>query len=264
MSKLEKNLRKIKLQELSDDDKGSIWRGILLRRLENLNNIEMLSRKTVKIFSLHIHKFAVATFALIMVFTGAGVGVLSASNNALPGSALFSLNLAVEKLQIQVAATEKKDELRLKFAEERVEEVRNVSMAKATTVMVRAEPDGEVKEINTIEFSKEENAGVEEALNNLTMLLEATNDKGNADMIEKALQELLVLLGDDANLVVKRTNGVIKISANGTDLEVNIADEQKEPETIPLDAEEEILEDTKTLENVPPIENLKIQSIESI
>ncbi len=208
MNKLENNLKRIKLRELGDDDKNSIWHGIFLRHLEEAREMKVA---TVSIFQMHFKKILVAAFAFMFVLSGVGAGIVTASDKAEPGSALFQLDLAVEKFQLGVASPEKKDKLRLKFAEERVIEVKSVLAAKVTTVQVLSENLETTTEVNSIQFSKEENAGVEVALNNLTELVEGSKDQGSKEVIEKAQEELLVLLGDDANLVVKRSDGVITV-----------------------------------------------------
>lgn len=211
--KLEEKLKSIRLREIDEAEKNSIWNAILFRRLHE----EELVNKQVSYFSIfnwHIQKF-VAVGALLMLFViGGGVGVISASDKALPGSPLFSVDLAVENFQIKVAAPAAKDKLRLKFAEERVLEVKTISTAKSTTIKVASEDHESFNEINTIEFSKEENADVETALNSLTQLIEDTKDEGNAEIIGDAQKELLVLLGDDAGLTVKRVDGVISVDGD--------------------------------------------------
>ncbi len=210
MNKLENNLKNIKLRELSEDDKNSIWHAVVLRHMDE---VRVMKTATISIFQMHFKKILVGAFAFLFVLTGAGASIVKASDKALPGGALFQLDLAVEKFQLKVANPLKKDELRLKFAEERVVEVKSVLAAKATTLQVLSDDREIPTEGSSIQFSKQENAGVEEALNNLTELVEGSSDKGNAEVIEKAQEELLVLLGDDANLIVKRADGVITVDA---------------------------------------------------
>lgn len=244
MNKLEDKLKNIRLRELHDDEKASIWNSVLSKHLNLVNNPDTFSY--ISIFNFQIRKFAFITMALFLLVFGGGAGVIKASDHAVPGSRLFSLDLAVENFQIKVAAPEEKDKLRLKFAEERVVEVKTLSAAKATTVLVRALEDGIESEVNTIKFSKKENAGVEVALNNLTKLVSDSEAKESAEIIEKAQEELLVILGDDANLVVKRVDGVITV--DGKDESVKSVEPVKEEE---VKSEGDVVEEVEETKNTP-------------
>lgn len=260
MNKLEDKLKNIRLRELNDDDKASIWNAVLLKHLNLVNNPETFSY--ISIFNFQIRKFAFVMMALFLLVFGGGAGIIKASDDAIPGSKLFPLDLAVESFQIKVAAPEEKDKLRLKFAEERVVEVKTLSAAKATTVLVQASEDSTPSEVNTIDFSKEENAGVEVALNNLTKLVEDSDDKESAETIEKAQKELLVILGDDANLVVKRVNGVITLDGKDKipeETEVKTEDEIKE-NNVDATIEEPINIEDKTEVTEEDVNNLNTET----
>jgi hypothetical protein len=243
MNKLENKLKNIKMRELSDEEKNSIWNSVLLNHI-NLGRETADSFSYISIFNLHIKKFAFASMMLFFVVFAGGAGMISASEKAGPGSNLFMLNLAVENFQIKVAAPEEKDKLRLKFAEERVIEVKALSLAKSTTVLVRAIEDGAESEVSTIKFSKKENAGVEVALNNLTKLVEDSSDKTNAEKIEKAQEELLVILGDEANLVVKRANGVITVGDSESEEILVKEDEDKSEEIVEEVSKDEVVQES--------------------
>ena len=257
MNKLEDKLKNIRLRELNDDDKASIWNAVLLKHLDLVNSPDTFSY--ISIFNFQIRKFAFVAMALFLLVFGGGAGVIKASDHAVPGSKLFSLDLAVENFQIKVAAPEEKDKLRLKFAEERVVEVKTLSAAKATTVLVRAPEDGTESEVNTIKFSKEENAGVEVALNNLTKLVTESDDKESAEIIEKAQEELLVILGDDANLVVKRVDGVITVDGKA---DSTVPEEVKEDQDIK--SEPTTVEETESTKVVEEVKEVPVKEAEEV
>lgn len=62
----------------------------------------------------------------LIVALGVG-GTVAVADNAHPGEVLFGVDQAVEKVRISVASKEKKDELRVRFAEERVEEIEDLT-----------------------------------------------------------------------------------------------------------------------------------------
>ena len=66
-------------------------------------------------------------FFLILFLIGSGAGITFASQDALPGDALYPAKLAVEKIMVAVAGNvEKKTELRLEYAGRRLDEVEKI------------------------------------------------------------------------------------------------------------------------------------------
>lgn len=59
---------------------------------------------------------------LILALTLGAGGTVAASDGARPGDLLFPVDRAIEDLRFSLASTEKKDELRIKFADERLRE----------------------------------------------------------------------------------------------------------------------------------------------
>jgi len=63
---------------------------------------------------------------LIAVFFGGSIMTVQAADKAKPGDTLYALDRAVENLQIVVSSKEKRDELKVKFAAERVAEMQDI------------------------------------------------------------------------------------------------------------------------------------------
>lgn len=119
---LEENLKEIRLKKVPEETKNVLWAKIAI-----LKSDEEKKRFLLPIFNLK--KYMIGALIALMVILGGG-GAVAASNNAAPGDALFGLDLAAEKVKLNLAASaEKKDELRVKFADERVAEVKSKSEA---------------------------------------------------------------------------------------------------------------------------------------
>lgn len=118
MNDIEKQLNNIQHKKLSSEEKSSLWLSIVR---------EEASRKTYKrgLLVTFFNKSMLATLLALVVVLGGG-GVVAASNTAVPGDALYGIDQAVERMQIKLASEEKKAELKVKFAEERISEVEEI------------------------------------------------------------------------------------------------------------------------------------------
>ena len=124
MSNLEEQLHKIKVRKASEAEKNSMWLGIITKR-----EIYQEKGSILSIFNFKKHMIG-ALIALLVVLGGGGV--VAASNSAVPGDALFGVDLAVEKAKINFAGNDdKKNELRVKFADERVAEAKTKTTGSA-------------------------------------------------------------------------------------------------------------------------------------
>ncbi len=119
---LEDNLKNIRLRQISPSEKDALWINIVRAKTEERHE---KSLSILSIFNFRKHMIG-ALIALLIL--GGGGGVVAASNASVPGDSLYGLDLAVEKAKLNFASSvEKKDELRIKFADERVAEVKSKS-----------------------------------------------------------------------------------------------------------------------------------------
>lgn len=100
------------------------------------------------------------TSLLTLSLIASSTVMVSASNSAKPGDVLFPVDTAIEKIQVILASKQKKDELKIKFAEERLEEVKT-SLATSS--------EGIVKKINHKKIKNDELA-LETALKHLEIV----------------------------------------------------------------------------------------------
>ncbi len=160
---------------------------------------------------------------LILIFVMAlGVGgTATVADNARPGDTLFTLDQAVEKVRLSFTRKEEKNELRLRFSEERLEEVKEI------------EEEGEVVDSSTkkslsVEQEKKVNTGIELALNLLTELDEASEVED--ERLEKLAAELssyLEKLPEDARVQVSDDRLRIKFDQGPEKIEVKEQGENK-------------------------------------
>ncbi len=294
MNNLEDNLSRIKIKELAEEDKESLWHSIMVGRLEAENNKSRLLGFNVFNFSM---KKIIAGFIALVVVLGGG-GVVAASNNATPGSLLFPVELALENIQIKLSSDDKKEELRLRFVEERFEEIREVSEKRSvpssvlvadlsdatvleieadvftneTTVKIeannknygyisalktkielvkeislkysitedkvntiidfevedrvsRADDKGFLNKTRSINFSEDESEDVSEVLSDIEKFLGDNDDNENKEELRKSLAAVLVLLGDDGKLEIKRDDGKIKIETKNGEVKIKVESE---------------------------------------
>ena len=85
----------------------------------------------------NMKKMIVGVLAVLIILGGGGV--VAASNNSLPGDLLFPVELAVEKVKISLTSENKKSDLKLKFAEERISEIKHISDKKSTPILLIAD-----------------------------------------------------------------------------------------------------------------------------
>ncbi len=119
---IEDRLRKQHMN-LSHDERERAWSAI---RTE-IASAPMTVESPYRILSIFSYKHYVMIPTLIAILLLAGGGtVVAASDDARPGDVLFPVDRAVENVRIAFAGDDKKDELRVRFAEERATEVESI------------------------------------------------------------------------------------------------------------------------------------------
>lgn len=296
---LEENLSKIKIRQISTEEKDSLWHNIVVRKAKEREvKSSFLSILSISSFNFHMNKLIVGALALVLVLGGGTM--VAASNQSMPGDLLFPVDLAIEKIQIKLAGEEQRHELKLKFAEERVEEIKKVSEEKSVPAVLvtdlslvavtqieaevftnetivkieggdkkygylsalktkaelvkeiatkyslseekvnaliafsiedrasRADDKGFLNKTHSVNFSEDESDDVGKALTDLEELLEGNESDERAQKIEASLQELLILLGDDSDLEVKKKDGKIKIESDSFKIEIKGEDKSND------------------------------------
>lgn len=196
MNNFEEKLKKIKMHGASDAEKNSIWLGVSLKR-------ELKSGEGKSLLMLIFKKYMVGAIIGLMIILGGG-GMVAASNNAGPGDSLFGLDLAVEKAKLNLAAnTEKKDELRLKFANERVAEAKAKSGENVNGSTNIRDVDLSAKSVTEIE--------ADVFTNETTVKLEADNKHYGFVTAKKTRIEIVAEIAAKYNLVQSKVDSMLSL-----------------------------------------------------
>ncbi len=112
---LEKRLKQIKVKPLTVAEKESQRRYLL----SNLPPQKAIAKQ----FLLLNTRVMAQIILVILIVLGGSIATVKAADNAKPGDLLFPLDRALEEVRVALAPADKKVELELEFAQERVEEV---------------------------------------------------------------------------------------------------------------------------------------------
>lgn len=196
MDNLEDNLRKIKIKEITKEDKESLWHSIMVGRLEADKSESRLLG--FNIFNFHMKKIIVGFIALVLILGGGGMVV--ASNSATPGSLLFPVELALENMQLKLSSDARKGELRLRFAEERLEEVREVSEKRSVPLNALV---ADLSAVTAIQIE------ADVFTNETIVKIEANNKNYGYISVLKTKPELVKEVSIKYSLAVEKVNSVI-------------------------------------------------------
>lgn len=124
MRDMEKFLKEMRLPRLSHKEKEALWFEVQSRLNEPHPDFE---ETRAPIFTLLFGRFRlVAAAVAVAVLVSSTGATLAYADSSRPTDFLFSLDLAAENLRLAFASKEKKNELRIKFATERVNEVESL------------------------------------------------------------------------------------------------------------------------------------------
>lgn len=162
----------------------------------------------------------IGLFIALAILLGVG-GTVTVADNARPGDALFGVDQAVEKLRINIARKENKNELRIKFAEERVKELKEFDSDDgddSDALEDDADSSSENKKELTGEQRERISTGINDALNLLTTLEEnQTIDLARLEALKTALNSFLLSLPEDAKIEINGERLKIKFEIEAED-----------------------------------------------
>lgn len=120
----EDRLAHISVEHLSEEERGRLWRSVTVAHAR-------IPRVTPSPYSgwvisrfTHSHSMITAAIALMLALS-AGATVIAADDSR-PGDVLFPIDRAAENVRVALARNDKKDELRIRFANERAMEVESI------------------------------------------------------------------------------------------------------------------------------------------
>ena len=190
-SNIEKKLKEtVKANPLTKAEKNLLW-----TKIENIIS-QKHSFQPFSFFKLK-PKLAFASFMSIAII-GASAAVAGASNDASPGDLLYPIDIAIERVQLALSKAENKDDLRLKFAEERLKEAqkalvsRNGGNPKGISISTSTEVLTESTEKN-FQIMKKAEKTLPSALEKLEETRELLQKKGNQQgvkQVDQIIEEL--------------------------------------------------------------------------
>jgi|GEM_PF-2975832 len=183
---IEKQLHTVEVQSMTEAEKNSVWLSIISKQKDAPKNLLVL------FFS---KKHMIATLLALVVILGGG-GVVVASNDAIPGDILYPVEQVVENIQIKlVGDEEKKSELKVRFAEERLAEVGEVIAKNSQTISIDLS-SAKIVEVEIDVFTNESTISIE-ADDKKYGFVTASQDK---DQIISEIQERYKLSLDQINM----------------------------------------------------------------
>ena len=195
---LEEKLNKIKVKSLSADEKNSIWSGVVYKKSQNLNK---------NLLSFNFKKNMIGAILSLILILGGG-GAVAAANNSVPGDTLFGLDLALEKAKLSLAgAEEKKNELKVRFAEERISEVNKI-IEKRGSVLVR---EGDLSSSSVTEIE------VDVFTNETTVKIEADSKYYGFVTVEKEKEKIINEIKAKYKLTDSQINAVLDFEIEDRD-----------------------------------------------
>lgn len=166
---------------------------------------------------------------IIALVIALGVGGTVVADTAGPGDLLFPVDQAVETIQLSLAGDDKKNELRIKFSEERISEIEDL-VGESADESIDAD-----KQSFPVEEQENITVGIEAVLNLLAQLKEQEQGDSRIDSIASKLNEYMDNLPSNARIEVGEDKLHIKFEDNesgdntdgGNDSEVEIKNENK-------------------------------------
>jgi hypothetical protein len=155
----------------------------------------------------------------ILLLLGVGGGVVVKSNDARPGDAFFSIDQAIEKIQLVVSSEDGKKELNAKFAKERLNEVEDLLAEKSE----KEKDNGDDKNATSTD---NENDGAATSSDDLS---EDNNLDEEDEHIAEGLSFAIDLLGkidsgDQYSELISKLNSLLKELPDNSELQIKLSD----------------------------------------
>ncbi len=201
---IEKIISETSFRTLSIEEQSRVWESVVRA------NKKTLPFKQNKQFMLK------PIIAALIIAVGLG-GTVALADNSAPGDTLFAIDRAVENLRINLASEQKKDTLRVAFADERVKEVEHISSPKTGTT--------------SVDISKEDKTRVTVGINAAIALLNSVSSSADANTniklktITDELNKYLATLPADSTVgvtVKKDDDGESRIDLRTVDGKIRV------------------------------------------
>lgn len=248
--KIQKILKNIHVKPLTLREQDLVWERI---------RFDMTQTSIQKA----VHSRAISPFkksiAITLIF-GLTAGTAFAADSAKPGDRLFVIDRALEGIQMSVASEEKKDDLRVKFALERVKEVKEIFKeidVHSTNTSIKVAPVTPKEDDQPTETSAEESVDTPPETDNTNLETEITDDVEVGEITDLDIETVDEPEEIEDTPVVTEDIEVNPIESEEGALEETATEDQDtktEPES-PSDTTKDILSSDETPEPVGIGEN---------
>ncbi len=158
---------------------------------------------------------------IIALVIALGVGGTVVADTARPGDLLFPVDQVVETVRFSLAGDDKKNELRIKFSEERISEIEDLVGESSD------ESDDADKDSLSIEEQEHVTVGIEAVLNLLAQLKEQEQSDARIDSIIAKLNEYTTTLPSNGRIKISDDKLYIKFEDDDDSEEVEVKDNSK-------------------------------------
>lgn len=212
---LEEKLKSISFRKMSQPESAQAW-NFIAHKIESPS----IFAPTLINSLLNKRKTMIPLLIGALIFASAG-GTVAASNSAVPGDALFGVDRAVENVRIAFAGNGKA-ELKLKFAEERLQEVEKI-IAEARLKAKATSTASSTNATSTATSTPKKNddrvvLGVSVALDYLSKIsadLEASGNTQAVAALESVIDRLEGIANDSDVKVRLKQNGAFQLKLDG-------------------------------------------------
>ena len=248
ISDVEKKLSSIKPRKLSQKERRILWSevqtGIVSARVSahHSDRYRFYNIQVVRYLYIYLQKKKVAAIGLVAIglVLSSSVIVMSA-NSARPGDFLFPIDLAAEKVQLAFSAKKNHNVLKVRFSEERLEEVKEIlkeaeqaDLSLGTEVTINTSATSSTTTTTTSQTTRKNDERINNALVITLDYLEKTKSEAEADnnnssteAIDGLINELMTVAEKRASLP-QRFDAKIKDNRNKTRVEIKKAREDDE------------------------------------
>jgi len=117
--KIDKNLSQMKIKPLTKEERERVWQYIMT----TIHQPVQASRFS---FGELFRKPLMVAMVVVFILAGGSVATVYASDSAKPGDILFSIDRAIEEIQLRLASGQHRTELKLGMVQERLEEIQAI------------------------------------------------------------------------------------------------------------------------------------------
>jgi hypothetical protein len=221
-------LNKIKVKQLDEFERNQLWQNIVVR----------LPNSQTSYFFLPLifkSKIMLSIFIVLMLALG-GTATVQAADQALPGDILYSLDRTIENVQLKFSNQGKKDELKIKFSQERVDEVGSV-ISKLKKSDANLDNSSTSTTTTTASFSSKSDLQLQTALGEAVNFIDQVKldleASGNTEAVLE-LNQLLDRLGENLQTLSPHTKFEIKMEDNNDALQFEIKSKEQGEQKVEL------------------------------